>query len=84
MMIIHQDIYLPDNEKHLQGWMTEHGEIVDGKGTYQIEKLRAVLDHCQNFRVAVDIGAHVGLWSLQLVKRFEHLHAFEPVAEHCE
>lgn len=78
-MFQHQGIWLPDGEKHFPDWMSKNGEVVDGKGTYQIKKLRAALEHCRQFRVAVDIGAHVGLWSMQLAHRFRVTHAFEPV-----
>lgn len=81
-MIVHQGIYLPDGETHLTGWMDKAGEIVDGKGTYQIKKLRAALSHCKSFRHAVDIGAHVGFWTMQLAKKFERVDSFEPVANH--
>ena len=83
-MIQHQGIWLPDGEAHLTEWMTRNGEMVDGKGTYQIKKLRAALAHCRQFRSAVDVGAHVGLWSMQLAKRFERVYSFEPVAAHRE
>lgn len=83
-MIQHQGIWLPDGEAHLTDWMTRNGEMVDGKGTYQIKKLRAALAHCRQFRSAVDVGAHVGLWSMQLAKRFERVYSFEPVAAHRE
>ena len=83
-MIQHQGVWLPDGETHLTAWMTSSGEIVEGKGTYQIRKLRAAVSYCQRFRVAVDVGGHCGLWSMQLVKRFGHVHAFEPVAAHRE
>ncbi len=83
-MIIHQGIYLPDGETHLTEWMNKAGELVDGKGTYQIKKLRAALTHVKQFRTAVDIGAHCGLWSMQLQKRFQRVDAFEPVAAHRE
>lgn len=83
-MIQHQGIWLPDGEAHLTEWMTRNGEMVDGKGTYQIKKLRAALAHCRQFRSAVDVGAHVGLWSMQLAKRFERIYSFEPVAAHRE
>jgi FkbM family methyltransferase len=78
-MFQHQGVWFPDGEQHLTDWMTRNGEIVDGKGTYQIKKLRAALEHCKRFRVAVDAGAHVGLWSLQLAKQFHTLRAFEPI-----
>lgn len=79
-MFKHQGVWLPAGEKHFPSWMDKNGELIDGKGTYQIKKLRAALDHCRNFRVAVDVGAHVGLWSMQLLKRFKAVYAFEPVA----
>lgn len=78
-----QGIWFPDHETHLQKWMTEAGEIVDGKGTYQIKKLRAATGICRSHRTAVDIGGHVGLWSMQLAKMFNRVMAFEPVAEHA-
>ncbi len=81
-MIVHQSVYLPDGETHLVDWMNRAGEMVDGKGTYQIKKLRAALSYCGQKRMAVDIGAHCGLWSMQLVKSFEHVYSFEPVAAH--
>lgn len=83
-MFKHQEVWLPDGETHLTHWMDTAGEIVDGKGSYQIKKLRAALSLCTQFRTAVDVGAHCGLWSMQLVKRFAHVEAFEPVAAHRE
>lgn len=79
-MFQHQNIWLPDGEKHFVEWMNKSGEIVDGKGTYQIKKLREAMKWCGQSRVAVDVGAHVGLWSMHLAKRFENVIAFEPVA----
>ena len=81
-MIQHQGIWLPDGETHLTEWMSRAGEIVDGKGTYQIKKLRKALEYCTNYRTAVDVGAHVGMWSMQLIKSFDKVLAFEPVAAH--
>jgi FkbM family methyltransferase len=79
VMFQHQGIWLPAGEKHFPDWMTKNGELVEGKGTYQIRKLRAALEHCKKFRVAVDVGGHVGLWAMQLTKRFQMVHAFEPM-----
>lgn len=83
-MLIHQSVYLPDGEKHLVEWMTKNGEMVDGRGTYQIKKLRAAVSYCKDFRTAVDVGAHCGLWTMQLAKQFDKVKAFEPVAVHRE
>lgn len=83
-MFEHQGIWFPDGEAHFPDWMTKNGEIVEGKGTYQIKKLRAALTHCKEFRKAVDVGGHVGLWSMQLAKCFELVAAFEPVPQYQE
>lgn len=83
-MFQHQGIWLPDGEKHFPEWMSRNGELVDGKGTYQIKKLRQAVKQCRNFRVAVDVGGHVGLWSMHLAKLFAVVHAFEPVPQYRE
>lgn len=74
-----QDIWFPDGEKHFPEWMAKSGELVDGKGTYQIKKWRACLPWIKNWRTSVDVGAHVGLWSMQMAPKFYRLEAFEPV-----
>lgn len=77
-------IWLPDGETHLVEWMEKRNEIVDGVPTYQYHKLRAAVDACAptRRRVAIDIGAHCGLWSMHLVREFGKLFAFEPMTEH--
>lgn len=78
-MFQHQGIWLPDGEKHFPEWMDRNGELVDGRGTYQIRKFREAMKWVREFRTAIDVGAHVGLWSMQLTKKFEFVEAFEPV-----
>ena len=51
---------------------------VGGKLTYQYRKLEYALQHIPIRRCAVDIGAHVGLWSMHLAALFETVWAFEP------
>lgn len=80
-MFEHQGIWLPDGEKHFPDWMDRNGELVDGRGTYQIRKFREAMKWCRQFRVAIDVGAHVGLWSMQMVKVFDRIEAFEPVPQ---
>ena len=75
-----EGIWLPDHEQHLVEWK----ERADGKLAYQTYKLAEALKYTRNFRAAIDIGAHCGLWSLNLVKLFDRVHAFEPVEEHRE
>lgn len=81
-MIEYQGVFLPDGETHLVEWMAKENRLPADYGTYQIRKLRAAIAHCRSFRTAIDVGAHVGLWSMQLCKRFKMVYAFEPVAVH--
>jgi FkbM family methyltransferase len=77
-------LWLPDGETHLIEWMEKVNQVVDGKPTYQLDKQQMAMKWVRNWRVAVDVGAHCGLWSMHLVKRFEETHAFEPVEDHRE
>ena len=74
----------PDHEVHMLEWVRNPRNQLplNGRMTYQGRKQVAVLSHCKSSGVAVDIGAHIGLWSYNLAHRFDHVHAFEPVAGH--
>lgn len=72
-------MWLPDGEKHFPDWCSKHGEIVDGRTTYQIKKWRACVPHIKNWISAIDVGSHVGFWSIQMAKRFVGINAFEPM-----
>jgi FkbM family methyltransferase len=81
-MIQHRGIWLPDGEQHLLPHIN-NGPLVGGKGTYQYAKLElAVRHHTRGRNRALDIGAHVGLWSRVLAERFRYVEAFEPVPLH--
>jgi FkbM family methyltransferase len=77
-----QGVWLPDEETEISKFL--NAEQIDGVGVYQYAKLRAALAFVKNWRVAVDVGAHCGLWSMQLVKKFQVVHAFEPIERHRE
>lgn len=83
-MKITSGIALPDGDTHF-GPLLAASEKIDGKGTYQVRKLRAALKFvpAKERGLAIDVGAHVGLWSLALAKEFETVMAFEPVYEHA-
>lgn len=51
---------------------------------YQGHKLDAAMKYVKRFDVAVDVGAHCGLWSKELVKQFARVIAFEPIKIHRE
>lgn len=79
----HQGIWLPDNDTHFAGHL-DAGPKIAGAGTYQHAKLEMAMKHVRNKKTAVDIGAHVGLWSRTLARMFDTVLAFEPVPEHQE
>ena len=74
-------IWLPETEEHLIPHI-ERGPEFAGAGTYQLHKFQAAFPYIKNFRHAVDIGAHVGLWSRILARCFTRLTAFEPIENH--
>lgn len=80
-------VWLPATEHHFEKMMvqnTKNHRRVDGKLTYQYRKLEAAMQMipADRRRTCLDIGAHVGLWAMWLVKEFEHVHCFEPVPLH--
>jgi len=80
-------VWLPSTELHLADMMRgKRRQVIDGKATYQKHKLDACLELLpkNRRRGVLDIGAHVGLWSMWLVNEFDFLHAVEPVPEHRE
>jgi FkbM family methyltransferase len=48
---------------------------------YQGNRLTAALPFCRSRRLAIDVGAHIGLWSVQLADQFARVVAFEPNLE---
>jgi FkbM family methyltransferase len=74
--------YLPDGETHLQEWMLTAKQIRDGRFCYQLHKYEFARKHVRDRVVAVDVGAHVGLWSYWMAKDFQRVIAFEPKPEH--
>ena len=75
----HYGWQFPDLEAHLPKMLKKS---VD-KGLpaeYQIAVRRRSIELCKKRDVALDIGANVGLWSRDLVKSFNRVIAFEPVA----
>lgn len=76
--------WFPDGESHLPEWMLNPKVrmILNGRASYQGAKQCAAMDLCKQFRTAVDVGAHIGLWSWNMVHKFKRVEAFEPVAAH--
>lgn len=65
-----KDFYFPLADKHFLG------------GEYQEPHRTNSLSFVDNFGVAMDIGAHVGTWAVDLVQKFDKVICFEPILEH--
>jgi len=78
-------VYYPEGERHMIDWCEKHGVSMFGRTAYQGKKQLATIDLCTRLgrlQVAVDVGAHIGHWSMNLAKHFGQVLAFEPVQEH--
>lgn len=64
---------LPDEDRYFDQFVTGPAEW-DG---FQTDHLRKALGFVQEWRVALDIGAHCGFWTVPMASRFEKVYAFE-------
>ena len=71
------NFYFPDWDNHFQNFFSLN------LGYQEAQRNRA-LSFVEDFGVAVDCGAHVGLWSKDLSNFFDNLYCFEPVKEFFE
>jgi FkbM family methyltransferase len=80
-------IWLPENETHLVPFLENSMKTGAKRGFYQLHTLTALLNHVPTDRRThvIDIGGHVGLWSMHLAKRFKRVTAYEPtpVLQEC-
>jgi FkbM family methyltransferase len=79
--------------KHVNGWhlpskdgyFTRFVEGDDFKNDgFQRAHLELAMRHVVDFDVAIDVGAHVGFWSVDMAKRFAQVFAFEPAPDTYE
>ena len=70
--------WLPDNETD--------AALIEGGFSYQNHKFMEALRYVQPGRTrrAVDVGAHCGLWTIQMGRFFDEVECFEPLGEHVE
>jgi len=69
--------YLPDDDTHFTEYLNgihKAGQPVE----YQFAQRDTATRWCDKFDFALDIGAHVGLWSRPLRLKFKRVIAFEP------
>lgn len=75
--------WFPSYDDHFPR-MLEKSLKKDGVLRYQWKARDAGIAACDRKRICIDIGANVGLWACDLVKEFDHVIAFEPVADFRE
>lgn len=44
----------------------------------QLDRLKMAFLGQQRWRTAIDVGAHIGVWSVLMAEQFKEVHAFEP------
>lgn len=77
-MIKHGRYFFPDSDTHFP-------ERINENGFYQEDTFEAALKYCKATHCFMDIGAHIGLWTVKAIDSgFDRVIAFEPVLEHGE
>jgi len=74
-----QGWWLPDNEAHI----IQYFDNIKANA-YQPLHQQTAVKHCHEFRTAIDIGAHVGLWARGLTEKFDKVVCFEPCDEFAD
>ena len=69
------------NEMYFPEWCNHFENRFNYDFGYQEEQRNRALAQVKEFEVAVDCGAHIGLWSKDLLKFFNKLYCFEPSKE---
>lgn len=77
------DIYVPDGDTHF-GAPDPKKKRRSVAFEYQKDRLDEAYRHVRNFGVAVDVGAHVGLFARAMAERFERVICFEACRENFE
>ena len=70
-MIKYKNYYLPEEDDHYLDYFKKFDH-------YQEAQRNRALAQVSNWRVAIDIGANIGLWAKELSNFFDHTNCFEP------
>jgi FkbM family methyltransferase len=58
-------------------YIPETCEAFENRTIYEVEDYRFAIEHAKGFSVAIEVGAHVGIWTQQLCNKFDRVIAFE-------
>ena len=78
-----QGWWFPDQDTHFAEMLSKNIQK-GGRPVYQEPVRKVSIGLCNRKGLALDIGANVGLWSRDLCENFDHVIAFEPVADFRE
>jgi len=72
------------NDKQM--WMPDEETWHRWGSSYEKDKFQKCMEYTEDkpMRVALDIGAHIGIWSRRLSNLYEQVICFEPVQYHIE
>lgn len=78
-MKIFKNWYFPDTEEHFINYLKDNNT-----DKYQYEQRNTSFSFLDKKRVAIDIGANVGLWAKDICKIFKEVKLFEPFKLNAE
>jgi len=74
--------WVPDSDYHWDHYFRSmFAEPIPDRPTYQPYSQKAAYESVTRNGLAIDIGAHVGMWSFVMCKGFDRVLAFEPILE---
>jgi FkbM family methyltransferase len=71
--------YLPKGDQYFAPFC--ENTSAPKRNGFQREHLLEAFKYVRNWRVAIDVGAHVGFWTCDMAEKFDAVFAFEPAAD---
>lgn len=69
--------------KRINGmYLPDYDTFFSKRPDYEARDHAIAMKYVNQYRTAIDVGAHCGYWSRRLAVDFDHVIAFEPIKEH--
>jgi len=65
-------------------WLPDGDTFFANRPNYELRDYQTLLLHTKGRALAIDVGAHCGIWSKRMAKDFGLVMSFEPMPEHFE